>query len=548
MHAARLALGYRMKFRRDVLIDLVGYRRYGHNEGDEPAFTQPVMYAQIVRASDGARDVGAHARGARRDRERSARRRWRPSAWTDPAAASTTPSIPRRTSSSRRPRSPRPARPRRRRTAVPLERLAALNEALLTDAGRLHRAPQARARARPAPPGVRRARRADDRLGRGRGAGVASILEDGTPIRLTGEDVGRGTFSHRHAVLHDANDRRAVRAAAGVAAGARVVRDSQQPAQRERGDRVRVRLQRAGARAARHLGSAVRRLHQRRAADARRVRAVGAREVGAGAVARAAAAARLRRARGPTTPARGPSGSCSWPPTSTCASPTARPPRSTSTCCGARPRCSIKDPLPLVVLTPKSLLRHPFVASAPRDLAEGRWMKVIDDARPTARAGDVRRLIFCSGKVAVDLLTSPHRAASPGRGDLPRRAALSVAGERDARRDRDAIRSLEEVLWVQEEPENMGAWEFVRPLLEGLVGTRRLAVLARPRSSSPAEGSAARHAQNQERLIAQAFETRRSDRTGEARRPRSEVSARCRGDGAPGLEPGSVTVRRITMP
>jgi 2-oxoglutarate dehydrogenase E1 component len=52
----------------------------------------------------------------------------------------------------------------------------------------------------------------------------------------------------------------------------------------------------------------------------------------------------------------------------------------------------------------------------------------------------------------------------------------------------------------------MGAWEFVRPHLEGLAGTRRLAVLARPRSSSPAEGSAARHAQNQERLVARAFE------------------------------------------
>jgi 2-oxoglutarate dehydrogenase E1 component len=59
---------------------------------------------------------------------------------------------------------------------------------------------------------------------------------------------------------------------------------------------------------------------------------------------------------------------------------------------------------------------------------------------------------------------------------------------------------------VQEEPENMGAWDFVRPYLDGLVGSRRLAVLARPRSSSPSEGSAARHAQNQERLVARAFE------------------------------------------
>jgi 2-oxoglutarate dehydrogenase complex dehydrogenase (E1) component-like enzyme len=72
----------------------------------------------------------------------------------------------------------------------------------------------------------------------------------------------------------------------------------------------------------------------------------------------------------------------------------------------------------------------------------------------------------------------------------------------------EAYPNLEEVLWVQEEPENMGAWEFVRQPLEGLVGGRRFAVIARPRSSSPSEGSAARHAQNQERLIAQAFEVR----------------------------------------
>ena len=75
----------------------------------------------------------------------------------------------------------------------------------------------------------------------------ASLLEDGVPIRLTGEDVERGTFSHRHAVLHDAETGRRHIAAAEAAAGARVVRDPQQPAQRERDRRLRVRLQRAGA-------------------------------------------------------------------------------------------------------------------------------------------------------------------------------------------------------------------------------------------------------------------------------------------------------------
>jgi 2-oxoglutarate dehydrogenase E1 component len=68
--------------------------------------------------------------------------------------------------------------------------------------------------------------------------------------------------------------------------------------------------------------------------------------------------------------------------------------------------------------------------------------------------------------------------------------------------------NLEEVFWVQEEPENMGVWDFIRPSLEGLAGTRRFGVIARPRSSSPAEGSAGRHAQNQEQLIAQALNIR----------------------------------------
>jgi len=70
----------------------------------------------------------------------------------------------------------------------------------------------------------------------------------------------------------------------------------------------------------------------------------------------------------------------------------------------------------------------------------------------------------------------------------------------------DTYPNLEDILWVQEEPENMGAWDFVRPSLESLAGRRRVAVLARPRSSSPAEGSAARHARHQARLIARAFE------------------------------------------
>ena len=67
------------------------------------------------------------------------------------------------------------------------------------------------------------------------------------------------------------------------------------------------------------------------------------------------------------------------------------------------------DPLPLVVMTPKSLLRHPFTASTPAELAEGRFQRVIDDREAAAQAAKVRRVVLCSGKVAVDLFTSERR-------------------------------------------------------------------------------------------------------------------------------------------
>ena len=291
----------------------------------------------------------------------------------------------------RRRRAPRA----QRTTAVPLDRLRALNDALLAAARRaspIHRKlEKARERRRHALDDAGRTRRSTGRPPRSWRS--RRFSRTASPIRLTGQDVERGTFSQRHAVLSRRDDGRRVHRRCSVCR--RRGRHSRFTTARfgERGGRVRVRLQRAGARAARHLGSAVRRLHQRRPGDDRRVRRVGARQVGADAVARLAAAARARRTGARITRARGPSGFCSSRPTSTCAWRTARRPRSTSICCAARRRCCGTDPLPLIVLTPKSLLRHPLVASTPRELAEGRWQQVIDDPAAAARSGDVRRLL-----------------------------------------------------------------------------------------------------------------------------------------------------------
>jgi 2-oxoglutarate dehydrogenase E1 component len=166
----------------------------------------------------------------------------------------------------------------------------------------------------------------------------------------------------------------------------------------------------------------------------------------------------------------------------------------------------LTDPLPLIVLTPKSLLRHPLVASRPRDLAEGRWQPVIPDQDAVGRSREIRRVLLCSGKVYVDLVTSELRGRHPEIA-ICRVEQLYPFPWSDLKPILESFPALEEIVWVQEEPENMGAWGFVRPLIEELAeGRWPLCYVGRARSASPAEGTMAWHAVNQKTLVAQAFE------------------------------------------
>jgi 2-oxoglutarate dehydrogenase E1 component len=162
------------------------------------------------------------------------------------------------------------------------------------------------------------------------------------------------------------------------------------------------------------------------------------------------------------------------------------------------------DPLPLVILTPKSLLRHPLVASTPRELAEGRFRMVIPDADAAERANEIRRVLVCSGKVYADLMASEHRAKRPDIA-ICRLEQLYPVPMRDLYAMFERYSAADEIVWVQEEPENMGAWEFIRPHLDDVSGGRTVRRVARPRSASPAEGSAARHASQQQLLVDKAF-------------------------------------------
>jgi 2-oxoglutarate dehydrogenase E1 component len=509
--AARLAFAYRARFKRDVLIDLIGYRRYGHNEGDEPAFTQPLMYRKVA-GQPTVRQVWARtleSRGliepGRADAmlaERIADLQRRLEA-LDPEKHYVEPT----------PVVAAPGTAARVQTSVPLDRLRELNEQLLAvpEGFAIHRKLER--------PRERRRHLFDAPAGRtidwaaAEELAFASILADGVPIRITGEDVERGTFSHRHAVLYDA------------ATGRRFTPLQEIPQARASFE-VRNSPLSENAAVGFEYGYNVQAPDRLVIWEAQYGDFINGAQM---MLDEFVLAARAKWGQEPSLVMLLPHGYEGQGPDHA----SARPERFLQLAADINMRVAncttaaqyfhllrrqaallTADPLPLVVLTPKSLLRHPLVSSAPGELAEGRWQQVIDDPdirgprpsadRPVRRAEDVRRLILCTGKVGIDLLTSPDRSKEPAVA-VCRVEQIYPLPVRDILAAIEGYPSLEEIVWVQEEPENMGAWDFVRPALDGLAGSRRLAVLARPRSSSPAEGSAARHAFNQERLINKAF-------------------------------------------
>jgi 2-oxoglutarate dehydrogenase E1 component len=162
---------------------------------------------------------------------------------------------------------------------------------------------------------------------------------------------------------------------------------------------------------------------------------------------------------------------------------------------------------PLVVMTPKSLLRLPEAASRPSELAGGRWAPVIDDPerQTDAAAGAVRRVILCSGKIYYDLAMSEGRAAAADVA-LIRVEQLYPFPTETLATVLSRYRRMRRVSWVQEEPRNMGARKFVLPKIRSIVAARiPLGDVSRPERSRPAEGYPAAHAAEQARIVRDAF-------------------------------------------
>ncbi len=509
IEAARLAIAYRQRFRLDYLIDLVGYRKYGHNEGDEPAFTQPQIY-QIVAAHPSVREKYARTlveSGSITQERVDALVRARMTE-LEGAYASVKPEqdyVPPV------PEIPPSGAAKKARTAVAFETLRAINADLLKvpDSFNVHRKLE-RGRERRKAMFSSPSERSID-WAAAEELAMATILADAVPIRFTGEDVERGTFSHRHAVYHDAvsgerhvplqalpqakasfeicNSPLSEYACVGFELGynlqepARLVMWEAQYGDFINGAQIILDEYLTSGRAKWGMAPSLVLLlphgYEGQGPDH--------------------SSARLERFLNAAADTNMRIANC------TTAAQYFHLLRRQAMLLGT-------DPLPLVVMTPKSLLRHPFTASAPADLAEGVFHSVIDDEAAGARSATVRRLALCSGKVAVDLLTSERRKDNANVAVV--RVEQLYPFPTDAIRDViERYPNLREVCWVQEEPENMGAWEFARPLLESVVdGRHPLRYIGRSRNSSPSEGSSSWHAANQRAIVDQVFEAKTESR------------------------------------
>jgi 2-oxoglutarate dehydrogenase E1 component len=164
---------------------------------------------------------------------------------------------------------------------------------------------------------------------------------------------------------------------------------------------------------------------------------------------------------------------------------------------------------PLIIMTPKSLLRHPMCVSTPQELTDGGVQEVMP---ATADSSGVQRHILCSGKVYYDLVKALEEAPEKqGRVAVTRIEQFYPFPEDEVRAELQRYRGADDVLWVQEEPANMGAWRFLQPrldaVLEDLYGTceEQVHYVGRPASASPATGSAKVHKREQENVINEAL-------------------------------------------
>jgi 2-oxoglutarate dehydrogenase E1 component len=506
IHAVELAMGFRQAFRRDVFIDMVCFRKYGHNELDEPTFTQPVMYQGIAR-HPGVRTLYERkllAEGVFTEEELKAVR-------------SEVEEILELALSYARDFRPRqqvfsfgdawegfgpPDGERAADTAVSAEVLGEIAEVTAI-----------------APPGftvhpkvakVYEARLEAVKKGRGIDWGCAemlafgSLIREGTSIRLSGQDSGRGTFSHRHSVLHDQqNGALHVPLNDVVSKGDRpayyLVLDS--PLSEE----AVLGFEYGYSSAAPHILT----LWEAQFGDF----ANGAQNIIDTYL--AAGESKWQRASGLVLllphgyEGQGPEHS------------SARLERFLQLCGDDNLqvvvpttaaqyfhvlRRQMRRPFrkPLVVLTPKSLLRFAPSSSALTELTDGSFHRVLPDPVDVVPE-DIRTVALCSGKVFYDIAKA--RQERPAHEvTVVRVEELYPFPERAIREELDRFPYATDVVWVQEEPINMGSWSYVAQRLAPIIGDRTLRYAGRDEAASPATGSYRLHEKETAAFLATLFD------------------------------------------
>jgi 2-oxoglutarate dehydrogenase E1 component len=507
-----LAVDFRQRFHRDALIELWCYRKHGHNEGDEPSYTQPLMYRAItshpsIRAAyldhdrrtpapDGGRattveEADAIAADKRQmlETELAAAAKFeappRPSTFTGAwsslrgGAESMVPDVP---------------------TAVSAEMLHQVGTALTTVPSDFTAHPKLKKLILEA----RAAMVAGDKpvdWGMGEALAFGTLLAQGTRVRLSGQDSRRGTFSHRHAVLFDYETGREHTPLSHVRErqGTFDVRDSP--------------LSEAGVLGFEY-GYSLDSPDGLTIWEAQFGDFVNAAQVIIDQFL-SSSEAKWNRVSGLVLllphgmEGQGPEHS------------SARLERFLNLCVNDNWQvCNLTTPAqyfhalrrqvlrpyrkPLVIMSPKSLLRHPMATSALSDFTDGRFQHIIPDAMvkdPTK----IRRVLLCTGKVYYDLLAAREERAYDDVA-IVRIEQLYPLHKDELLETLSVYADGTQVVWVQEEPKNMGAWPYINRELPGLLlGSFPWSCVSRPLSASPATGSATRHKREQARLVEDAL-------------------------------------------
>ena len=506
LHVMGLALDFRQKMSQDVVVDIFCFRRHGHNEGDEPSFTNPRMYA-LIRQHLGV--AGLYGRELARDgvmaeeEQAALRSKYAGELRAALDAARRGASVPAAAAAPQspgsRPAAPAPGEGELRRLA---ERLTTPPEGF-----RIH--PKLKRILEEKRERLAREQAVDWALGEA--LAFATLLREGVPVRLSGQDCGRGTFSHRHAVWWDTQGRTGLHEEVPLTPERP---EGYIPLNHLGGEQARFEVYDSPlseyAVLAFEYGYSLSRpeslvLWEAQFGDFSNGAQVVIDNFIASAEAKWGKPSGLILLLPHGYEGQGPEHS------------SAHLERFLQLAAGDNLRvANLTTPAqlyhllrlqtgggrrPLVLMSPKSLLRHPLAVSPLAELAGGGFHEVLEESEAP---GTVRRLVLASGKIYYELAES-RRLRGLADTSLVRVEQLHPFPEKELGRVLGRFREAERFLWVQEEPENRGALHYMRRELARCFPGVRFQFVSRPTSASPAVGSHRLHQHEQEELLEEAL-------------------------------------------